>query len=67
MKHLNEVWEHHRAFLVAIYEYQVFLKEEKMVDGTSSAHEVQWKGIFERRRELKGEREGEDVEEAVGG
>ena len=23
--------------------------------------------IFERRRELKGEREGEDVEEAVGG
>ena len=66
MKHLNEAWEQHRAFLVAIYEYQVFLKEEKMVDGTSSAHEVQWKGIFERR-ELKGEREDEDVEKAVGG
>ena len=42
VQHLNEVWEQHRAFLVAIYEYQVFLKEEKMVDGTSSAHEVHW-------------------------
>ena len=40
MQHLNEAWEQHRAFLAAIYEYQVFLKEEKMVDGTSSAHEV---------------------------
>ena len=37
---MNEAWEQHRAFLAAIYEYQVFLKEEKMVDGTSSAHEV---------------------------
>ena len=40
VQHLNEAWEQHRAFLAAIYEYQVFLKEEKMVDGTSSAHEV---------------------------
>ena len=44
VQHLNEVWEQHRAFLAAIYEYQVFLKEEKMVDGTSSAHEVKWEG-----------------------
>ena len=40
VQHLNSIWEEHGAHLLDIHEYQVFLKEAKMVDDTSAGHEV---------------------------